>query len=413
MICPKCGTKIVGRRRRCEKCGTDISALDILRKTSNRLYNEGLEMASVRNLTGAVDKLRKSLEMNKENIQARNLLGLVYYELGECTMAVCEWVISTNLKKEDNDAERLLKLVRADANEYQNFNTAIRKFNIALDLAQNGNDDMAMIQLKRVVGLNPHYVKAHLLMALIYIKNNEYERAKKILKHILKVDVGNVTARRYINEIKVTNVPGNDSQSQQSEEYDFTGTGASKSRIYTEDKPNFLAVITFFIGLAIGIAVVYILAVPNIKSDIRRDYEERERQIGIEVSKTNADISSYESKIRILENENTDLKSRILLAEREKTVDYSPLLKLYTDYLDLYDRIIKPAEGGEVMDENGLREINVFNEKLLGFDMTDFTDDSSMKIYAAMAETIGLYTTDSGDEPEDDPNTDAGVTPAP
>ncbi|MBR6358614.1 MAG: hypothetical protein IKS11_03105, partial [Lachnospiraceae bacterium] len=81
MKCPKCGTYIVGRRRRCESCGADISALDRLRRISNRLYNEGLEMARVRDLTGAADRLKKSLEFNKENIDARNLLGLVYYEM--------------------------------------------------------------------------------------------------------------------------------------------------------------------------------------------------------------------------------------------------------------------------------------------------------------------------------------------
>ncbi len=409
MICPKCGAKIVGRRRHCDNCGADIAALDRLRKLSNRLYNEGLEMASVRNLTGAVEKLRKSLELNKENIEARNLLGLVYYELGESTNAICEWVISTNLKKEENDAERLLKLVQADAAEYQNVNAAVRKFNMALELAKNGNEDMAVITLKKVISFNPHYVKAHLLLALIYIKNCEYERAKKLLKHILKIDVGNVTARRYINEIKLTvaNVGRKQESSPAQDDYDYTGTGSSKGRIYTDDKPNFLSVITFFIGLAVGVALIYAMAVPSIKSDLRRSYEEKERMLGADVSAANAEKSSLESRIRILENENTDLKSRLLVETTEPVVeeapDYAPFLQLYTDYLNLCDEVIFPATSGKLIDEEGLKRINAFNGRLIAFDMSSLEDENAKGLYATMAEMIGTYATGTGEEPEATP----------
>ena len=53
---------------------------DIAEQLSRSYYNQGLDMAQIRDLSGAVDKLRISLQFNKNNIQARNLLGLVYYE---------------------------------------------------------------------------------------------------------------------------------------------------------------------------------------------------------------------------------------------------------------------------------------------------------------------------------------------
>ena len=46
---------------------------------SNMYYNEGLERAGVRDLSGAINSLRQSLKFNKNNIEARNLLGLVYF----------------------------------------------------------------------------------------------------------------------------------------------------------------------------------------------------------------------------------------------------------------------------------------------------------------------------------------------
>ena len=62
MNCPKCGRKITKRRNRCEVCGQDISTYTRLERLSNAFYNQGLERAKVRNLTGAVEVLKKSLD---------------------------------------------------------------------------------------------------------------------------------------------------------------------------------------------------------------------------------------------------------------------------------------------------------------------------------------------------------------
>ena len=48
---------------------------------SNSWYNDGLRKAQVRDMSGAIVSLQQSLQYNRENIAARNLLGLVYYGL--------------------------------------------------------------------------------------------------------------------------------------------------------------------------------------------------------------------------------------------------------------------------------------------------------------------------------------------
>lgn len=50
---------------------------------SNAWYNDGLKKAGIRDLTGATASLKKSLQYNRDNIAARNLLGLVYYGRGK------------------------------------------------------------------------------------------------------------------------------------------------------------------------------------------------------------------------------------------------------------------------------------------------------------------------------------------
>ena len=56
-------------------------------------YNDGLKKANIRDLSGAIVSLRRSLQYNRENIVARNLLGLVYYGRGEVVEALVEWII--------------------------------------------------------------------------------------------------------------------------------------------------------------------------------------------------------------------------------------------------------------------------------------------------------------------------------
>lgn len=43
------------------------------------IHNLGLDQAQIRDLSGAIDLLKRSLKFNKLNVQARNLLGLVYF----------------------------------------------------------------------------------------------------------------------------------------------------------------------------------------------------------------------------------------------------------------------------------------------------------------------------------------------
>ena len=72
---------------------------------SNQWYNDGLKKANIRDLSGAITSLKKSLQFNRDNVNARNLLGLCYYGRGEVVEALVEWVISKNYQPEDNRAD--------------------------------------------------------------------------------------------------------------------------------------------------------------------------------------------------------------------------------------------------------------------------------------------------------------------
>ena len=96
----------------CPKCGCNVKALKKVNALSNLYYNQGLEKAQIRDLSGAITCLKRSLKMNKLNIQARNLLGLVYFETGEVVAALSQWVISKNMMPQGNPAEGYIDRLR-------------------------------------------------------------------------------------------------------------------------------------------------------------------------------------------------------------------------------------------------------------------------------------------------------------
>lgn len=375
MNCPKCGQEITRWRKRCEVCGQDISAYERLWRISNVFYNKGLERAKVRDLSGAVLMLKKSLEVNKENTDARNLLGLVYFEMGEAVAAISEWVISQNFQPQDNAAEYFLKKVQSDTVAFDGMNQTIKKFNLALTNAKHQDDDLAILQLKRVISQNPKFVRALLLLALIYLKNCEYEKARRCLVRIQKIDVGNVTALRYLEEIRLNTQTGGQASQESGREPEETSFASQIVPIstYREDKPNFIAFITFFLGILIGVAVIYYMAVPNIRKSIMEEYNRKERDYSAVVSAKDVEISSLESDIRILENKIDDLERTIRREEGYTLTDYEPLIKLLYSYQE-YLKVIEPD----------IEQTEALTMNVMALDMTEITDMASNALYRAM-----------------------------
>ena len=94
MNCPRCDAQLSFQKRRCENCGQDLKRFRQVYGLANSFYNEGLQRAQIRDLSGAVSSLTTCLKLYKQHMQARNLLGLIYYEEGEIVSGLREWIIS-------------------------------------------------------------------------------------------------------------------------------------------------------------------------------------------------------------------------------------------------------------------------------------------------------------------------------
>lgn len=363
MNCPKCGNEVTIKTSNCDMCGADLTIFRSVYLRSNTYYNKGLEKALVRDLSGAVLMLKKSLEMNKRNTNARNLLGLVFFEMGETVAALSEWVISKHFQQEENDADRFMELIQSSSVKLDSLNQAVKKYNTALDAAKTGNTDLAIIQLKKVVNLNPHFIRGLQLLALIYMKDGDYERARKYLKKADKIDISNTTTLRYLSEINKD--ISADSTKPKGEKL-LSGekkVGIEPISNYREDKPNIMAWVNLFIGMAVGIAFTFALIVPTAKTNIRQEYEKEKLDYNSNLMVQMAAITSKEKEIEGLNQK---------ISEKEKEISE---LKLSQNDPNMYNSLFQAIQQYTVLKEgtNTLSE-----EELLDLAKSLFTMDNAI-----------------------------------
>ena len=68
----------------------------------------------------------------------------------------------------------------------ENWSLTIKKYNTALQSAKQGNEDLAIIQLKKVVNISPNFVRAQQLIALMYIIIGDEGKA---LNHLVRANI--------------------------------------------------------------------------------------------------------------------------------------------------------------------------------------------------------------------------------
>ena len=149
----------------CPHCGQTDKVLKKIIYSSNWHYNRGLQRARVKDLSGAIVSLTRALKYNKRNTNARNLLGLIYYQMGEIVPALGEWVISVHFQAKGNLAAEYIERIQNNPAKLDAANRVIQRYNQALKYIAQKNDEMAVIELKKVVNI-PSTPKAEVLFKL-------------------------------------------------------------------------------------------------------------------------------------------------------------------------------------------------------------------------------------------------------
>ncbi len=222
MKCMKCNSSLT-ESGYCPKCGYNISHLIKSKNTAGWYYNLALQKAKNRELSEASALLEIALSFDKDHIDARNLLGLIYHEMGQVARAMHQWVISINIDIEDNIAVEYLQQYQEDEYAMQKADRGVNLYNQTLYSARLGKEGMALLKIEECCFVAPNFVDAHLLRILLYMNKGDWEQAKKAIKDVLKIDRHNATALRYLREI-----PNYDAEEQYKEAIEVLVDGSKK-----------------------------------------------------------------------------------------------------------------------------------------------------------------------------------------
>ena len=388
MICYRCGYD-TGEGLYCENCGTDNTVYRSILLSSARAYNEGLEYAKIRNLTGAEASLTAALRFSKYNTAARNLLGLVYFEQGETVLALREWVISENLDPEGNEAEKYLSELEYGQGLLEKYDSNNRKYNLALSYLRDGNRDLSKIQLKRVLKNQPKMVKAHVLLALLLMQEDNYEEARRELNTALRIDSGNPLAISYLNEVHNVFRERNDKKKKKKkkdpvvsfQDGNDTVVVPKQGVLETLDSSKG-GILNVLIGLLIGVLVSVFLIVPEVRErdnsasknaliDVNQSYSDSQQTIVLlqsEVESLRERLSAYEGQADLKQSYENLISAMTYAVSLDFGSAENLLSSVNRDLLDAngqqaYDSLLKTIREGKAKEAFDKAD----GERLMGY----------------------------------------------
>ena len=78
----------------------------------------------------------------------------------------------------------------------ENIRNSIVLYNKAIESLSTGSEDIAMIELKKAVSLNPQFYEALNLLGICYNHINDNEKAAEIFNRVLKAENNGVKAQK-------------------------------------------------------------------------------------------------------------------------------------------------------------------------------------------------------------------------
>ena len=345
---------------------------------SNVYYNRGLEKAQIRDMSGAIKELRQCLQLNKNHTSARNLLGLVYYEIGEMADALAEWVISTNFQARNNEAIQYINKLQETQEFLDEMIMASRKYNQALHLLRQNSEDLAILQLNKVLSLNPKFVRAYQLLGLVYIKRCQYAKAEKNVKKALTLDRTNSVSLRYLNELKRIAYARKkrnleDLSTEEEDSSRFDGLSADDVIIPTyhgDVLGGWVTVVNLLVGIGIGLACFYFMLLPTQMSAMSASYN---RQL-VEINRNH---SVQEAEVEGLKGQVEDLQTQLDTVTNDATAASNRSTGLIAQYGDMLRVVQKLASS---VPEEYLEGVST----LQALDVSAVTDETFLTVYQSL-----------------------------
>ena len=359
MNCPNCGSALAPGQDRCVHCGRNVALTREILNRAAGCYNDGLAKAQARDLTGAIASLRQSVRYNKYQTEARNLLGLCYLERGEAAEALTQWVISQNLQPEDNLANEYLKDLKSSQSYLHELSTQVKKYNQALEAIRGGNQDLAIVQLRKVFSSSPKFLRAGELLALLYLEHEEYDRARKVIRRILKVDRADTAALRYQDEIRQLEEEGVIPRESRQEIRSLAQESleqVEKAGPYREEKQSAFVWLNLFIGTVVGLLLCLVLVFPTYKRKLSQQTNATINAMSEKIAAFDADMSSVTAERDRFQKQAEELEAE-LAGYKQEQADTANAAESLESLLSAVKTYVDGAEPEQVV--NTLLAVNM------------------------------------------------------
>ncbi len=352
---------------------------------SNYWYNDGLKRARIRDMSGAVTSLKKSLQYNRENIAARNLLGLVYYGRGEVGEALVEWILSKNFQAHENIANYYIKKLQENPTELEKVNQAIRKFNQSLSYCYQDGEDLAIIQLKKVVADHPTFLKAYQLLSLLYLHTQQYGKARHTLKEAHRLDTTNDITLRYMHEMNELRrnraLRQADKEEKKEKPQTVTYNIGNETIIQpasagVKENAGLMTIVNIVIGLVVGVAVMWFLIMPAVNSSTAERTNRQVKEFSSQIAEQEAQISALQTELEQYRanSEATETAQQTAASTQDS---YEIVLNMYDHY-----------QAEDMSDAAMVEELLKVNPDSLGAVGREQFDTMTEDIYGRYCETL-------------------------
>lgn len=166
----------------------------------------------------------------------------------------------------------LEKLKKTNSNMPDNLKNSVLLYNKALEDFRAKSEDIAVIELKKAISLNPDFFEAINLLGLLYVSMGDYTKAREKFEKVLSMDKNNI-ALSYIkiidpNYSQSDNSLGNRKQREKSKraaskKANKTAVSASASESPVFDIRQILKndIVKYIIGFIAGLLVFFLISV--------------------------------------------------------------------------------------------------------------------------------------------------------
>ncbi|HHY24432.1 MAG TPA: tetratricopeptide repeat protein [Clostridiaceae bacterium] len=265
-----------------------------------------------------------------------------------------------NLKKELKsflpiNLDNILKMGNEISEDIKN---SILLYNNALENLKMDSEDIAMIELRKAISLNPEFYEAINLLGICYYYLKDYDKAEEMFAKVAKAEKNGVRAFNYLKSIRKEENPDISQGIGQVKKSHASRKKASRSREVvtreintrerrpdavrlnvfpstgkgkTDRKQEFIKYLT---GIIIGLIIAFLIGIPGISKQNKDGNIGNEGTSKDPVVTENGENAEYEEKYKQLSSEHEKLKKDYEIAITDRDY-YEAIIKLY-DADDLY-----------------------------------------------------------------------------